>query len=397
MARIIPFAALRPDAAYARQVAALPYDVMSTEEAREMAKGNPYCFLRVDKAEIEFPPGMAFNDPAVYQKTRANLDKLAQDGILKQDAAPCLYLYRLTANGRAQTGLGVCVPTEDYFNDKIKKHELTRADKEQDRIDHIKACQAHTGPIFLTYRAEADIQALVDGWASKNAPVYDFVTQDGATQQLWVIDDAGVTAALVKAFEAVGCLYIADGHHRSAAACKSGGSDKFLAVIFPHDQLAIMDYNRVVKDLNGLTPQAFLQALARDFIVEKVSQPLKPAQTHQYGLYLGGEWYSLRYQHTPPADEVERLAVSVLQDKVLSPILGIQDPRTDKRIDFVGGVRGTAGLTARVDSSEMACAFTVCPTHMTELMAIADAGRIMPPKSTWFEPKLLSGLLIHRF
>jgi uncharacterized protein (DUF1015 family) len=418
MARVVPFAALRPKPEYAAQVAALPYDVMSTEEARAMAEGNPYCFLHVDKAEIDLPPGIPFNDPSVYETARAHLQKLIAGEILMQDAKPCFYIYRLTKDdgsfpqraappfsaGYAQTGLAACVYVEDYHNGLIKKHELTRPDKEQDRVNHILACGAHTGPIFMTYRDEAGGRDMMRAWTEAHPPVYDFVSDGNVRQQLWVVDEEAVIQTLTDTFNGVPCMYIADGHHRSAAAARAfaeaahmRGTDKFLAVLFPHDELAILDYNRLVTDLNGCTREGFLKALERDFNVTLSQTPVRPSRTHEYGLYMDGGWRRLTLKSEPPADLVDGLAVSVLQDYLLSPVLGIHDPRTDNRIDFVGGIRGTGGLTARVDSGEMEAAFTLCPTTLEELLAVADAGRIMPPKSTWFEPKLLSGLLIHRF
>lgn len=405
MATIYPFAALRPHPEQARSVAALPYDVMSAEEACEMAEGNPRSFLHVDKAEIDLDPELSPYDAAVYAKARENLVKLADDGILIKEENPCLYIYRLTAGGRTQTGLAACTSVDEYDRGIIKKHELTRKVKEQDRIDHINACGAHTGPIFITYRG-SDTQPcdLMRKWTEKHLPAYDFTAEDGVQHTLWVVDEPAAISALCDAFAAIPQLYIADGHHRSAAASAvakqhAGHSEagKFLSVIFPHDELTIMDYNRLVRDLNGLTPEAFLAALADDFTVTESAQPVKPDRTHHFGLYLAGKWYNMAYKHPAPTDAVEGLAVSVLQNRVLAPMLGIHDPQTDVRIDFVGGIRGTEGLVKRVDSGEMAVAFSLCPTTLPELMAVADAGRIMPPKSTWFEPKLRSGLLIHPF
>ena len=400
MARIIPFAALRPTPEYASKVAALPYDVMSTEEAREMAKDNPHSFLHIDKAEISFPPGMAFNDPAVYKKVDENLQKLITNNVLINDTKPCLYIYRLIMNGRSQTGLASCVYVEDYENDKIKKHEFTRPDKERDRVEHIKACKAHTGPIFLAYRAKKEISDIINNWVVNNSAAYDFVATDGVSHQLWVVNDDATIKALTLAFETVPCLYIADGHHRSAAASiahKEGGSGQFLAVTFPQDELEIMDYNRVVKDLNGMDKESFLSKLKNEFTITESTTPVAPKNINEFGMYLKGQWYKLQYTPPMPNDAVDGLAISVLQNQVLSPLLGIKDPRTDNRIDFVGGIRGMEGLTSRVDNDEMTVAFSITPTTMDELFNVADAGRIMPPKSTWFEPKLLSGLLIHRF
>ena len=413
MAVVRAFKAVRPAAALAGKVAALPYDVMNSEEARRMVEGNPYSFLHVDKAEIDLDPAIDLYDTRVYEKARDNLYKMIADGVFVQDEAACLYIYKQVMNGRAQIGIVGCTAVDDYRNNIIKKHELTRADKEQDRVNHVDYCDANTGPIFLTYRAKAAINALVERQMEK-APVYDFVSEDGIGHTVWVVDEDAVVQTICKEFASVDYLYIADGHHRSASAVRVGqmrrdakpsydGSEEFnyfLSVIFPDEQLYIMDYNRLVKDLNGNTEAQFMEKISEKFTVSAYegSGALKPVKKHTYGMYLAGKWYLLEAKDGSydAADPVARLDVSILQSNLLSPVLGIGDPRTDKRIDFVGGIRGLDALAARVDSGEMAVAFSMFPTTMEDLMDIADAGAIMPPKSTWFEPKLRSGLFIHK-
>ncbi|MCL2386492.1 MAG: DUF1015 family protein [Defluviitaleaceae bacterium] len=410
-----PFMAVRPKPEHAAAVAALPYDVMNTEEAREMAAGNPHSFLRVDKAEIDLPPETDPYSPAVYAKAKENLRALI-DSVMLQDAQPNLYIYRLTGYGQTQTGLAACVSAAEYELGLIKRHEFTRPDKEQDRINHVEACEAHTGPIFLAYRTEdaggTSPQTIMSEYVKKTA-TYDFTAEDGVRHEMWVVDNLETQDALIQAFREIPALYIADGHHRNATAVKVANKrneaagealdpnaehDYYLAVIFPHTELAILDYNRVVKDLNGLDETAFLAALEADWKVEKSPTPMKPERKHIVGMYMKNQWYRLELKTTPdPADVIGKLDCSVLQNTLLSPILGIKDPRADKRIDFVGGIRGLEGLEARVNSGEMAIAFALHPTSMPELMAVADADQIMPPKSTWFEPKLRSGLLVHLF
>jgi uncharacterized protein (DUF1015 family) len=401
--RVYPFAALRPAAGYASQVAAPPYDVLSSDEARVLVGGNGYSFLHVDKAEIDLPEDTGVHDAAVYAKAGENLRRMADTGVLIQEAVSAFYIYRLTMNGRSQTGLACCVDAADNETGIVKKHEFTRPDKEQDRVDHVLACSAHTGPIFMAYKSNAQLTDEMRSWCENNAPVYDFVSEDGVGHTVWVVDDAAAVRAIEAAAETVPCIYIADGHHRSAAAVRVSKmvdrdeAGRYLTVMFPQDELEILDYNRVVKDLNGLTAEGFIKTISVSFDVTPSEAPVKPAATYEYGLYTEGRWYRLTYKHAAPDDAVSALAVSVLQDKVLSPVLGIHDPRSDKRIDFVGGARGVAGLTERVDSGEMAAAFTLSATKMDELLNVADAGQVMPPKSTWFEPKLRSGLLIHKF
>ena len=414
MAVVRAFKAVRPAPRLAADVAALPYDVMNSQEARQMVVGNPHSFLHVDKAEIDLDPAMDLYDPRVYEKARDNLDQMIADDVFIQDETPCLYIYKQVMQGRTQIGIVGCASIDDYMENRIRKHELTRADKEQDRINHVDYCDANTGPIFLTSRARADINALVDGQMAAKAPVYDFTSDDGITHIVWVIDDAAVIEQLTAAFAGIENLYIADGHHRCASAARVGqmrrnakpdydGSEEFnyfLSVIFPDEQLYIMDYNRIVKDLNGNDKAAFLAKVEETFTVtpHAGSGALKPQAKHTYGMYLDGKWYLLEAKpgSFDPADPVAQLDVSILQNNLLHPILGIGDPRTDKRIDFVGGIRGLNALCERVDSGEMAVAFSMYPTTMEDLMDIADAGAIMPPKSTWFEPKLRSGLFIHK-
>ncbi len=412
MAILKAFKAIRPTIELADKVAALPYDVMDSDEAREMVKGNPYSFLHVDKAEIDLDPAIDHYDKVVYEKARDNMRGMITDGVLVQDKNACLYIYKQMMNGRAQIGLVGCNSIDDYINNIIKKHEFTRADKEQDRINHVDYTNANTGPIFLTYRAKKAINDMVDGWMANHKPVYDFVSEDSIGHTVWVIDDAAIISKLEAEFAAIDYLYIADGHHRSASAVKVGlkrreqfpnfkGDEEFnffLSVIFPDEQLYIMDYNRVVKDLNGNSSEEFSNKVREKFDIEeyKGEGQYKPSTKHTFGMYLDGKWFKLTAKAGTfnENDPVDRLDVSIMQNNLLSPILGIQDPRTDKRIDFVGGIRGLKELEKRVNAG-MKVAFSMCPTTIDDLMAIADAGQVMPPKSTWFEPKLRSGLFIH--
>lgn len=413
MSVVRAFKAVRPAAQLASQVAALPYDVMNSEEARQMVVGNPYSFLHVDKAEIDLDPSIDLYDTRVYEKARDNLNEMIANGVFIQDETPCLYIYKQVMDGRSQIGIVGCTSVDEYQNGQIKKHELTRADKEQDRINHVDYCDANTGPIFLTYRAKTSIDAQVNAVMASKAPVYDFTSEDGISHTVWVIDDTAAVEALCRDFATVDALYIADGHHRSASAVRVGmkrrqdnpaytGDEEFnffLSVIFPDDQLYIMDYNRIVKDLNGNTKEEFLAKVGKKFTVTPYDgETLKPEKKHTYGMYLDGKWMLLEAKDGTydAADPVARLDVSILQNNLLQPILGIGDPRTDKRIDFVGGIRGLKALSDRVDDGSMAVAFSMYPTTMEDLMDIADAGAIMPPKSTWFEPKLRSGLFIHK-
>lgn len=412
MAVFKPFYALRPTKERAKDVAALPYDVMSSGEARVMASGNPFSFLHVDKAEIDLDPSVDIYSEQVYLKARENLNRLVKDGILVKDAQKCYYIYRLTMDGRSQTGIVGCASIDDYADDIIKKHELTRADKEADRIRHVDCLDANTGPIFMTCRPDAGLSGLAAGWASSHEAAYDFISDDGVGHTVWVIDDPDTIAKIEETFSDTGCLYIADGHHRCASAYRVGqmrraanpgytGNEEFnffLSVVFPSDELAILDYNRVARDLNGNTPGQFIEKLKTCFDVEphNGNGPYKPEKKHVFGMYLDGKWYRLtaKPDSFQENDPVSRLDVSILQRNVLGNLLGIDDPRTDKRVDFVGGIRGLNELEARVENG-MAVAFSMYPTGLDDLMAIADTGLVMPPKSTWFEPKLRCGLFIH--
>lgn len=411
MSVLRPFKAYRPQKQLADRVAALPYDVMNSKEAAEMVKGNPYSFLHIDKAEIDLPEDTYIYDEAVYQKANENLEKAIADGVFVQDEKPCLYIYAQTWRGRTQTGIVGCTAIDDYINNVIKKHELTRADKEADRIHHVDTLDANTGPIFLAYRKNDRVHKLICDWISANECEYDFVS-DEVRQQVWVIDDDAVIAAFSEEFANIPSLYIADGHHRAASAVKVGlkrreqypnytGEEEFnffLSVLFCADDLAIMDYNRVIADLNGMTKEEFIAKISDSFSVELVgNNAYHPEKSHTFGMYLDGNWYKLTAKEGSfdESDPVLSLDVSILQNNLISPVLNITDPRSDKRIDFVGGIRGLEELEKRANS-DMCLAFSMFPTSLDELMAIADAGEIMPPKSTWFEPKLLSGLFIHK-
>lgn len=411
MAVFKAFKAIRPTRENASSVAALPYDVMNSEEAREMAKDKPNSFLHVDKAEIDLDRDTYIYDEKVYLKARENLDRLVNDGVCKEDEKPCFYIYRQIMDGRSQTGLVGCASIDDYINGVIKKHEFTRADKELDRINHVDYCDANTGPIFLAYRENEKISAIVNDWKNTHDCEYDFIS-DGVQNTVWVIDDDEKNKAISEEFEKSGCLYIADGHHRCASAVKVGqkrreqnpnynGTEEFnffLAVAFPKDELAIMDYNRVLKDTNGLDNKAFFEKIGESFdVTEAPFSPYRPEAKHCFGMYFEDKWYKLTAKEGTfdEADVVGRLDVSILQNNCIEPIFGIDDPRTDKRIDFVGGIRGLEELERRCHS-DMKIAFSMYPTSLDDLMAIADAGKVMPPKSTWFEPKLLSGLFIHK-
>jgi uncharacterized protein (DUF1015 family) len=404
---IKPFRALRPAPGRAAEVLAPPYDVLSSAEARERAKGKPWSFLHVSKAEIDLPAGTDPYDRAVYAKAGENLKRMVDAGVLIRDAKPCLYVYRLTWRGHVQTGLAAAASLADYATNRIRKHEHTTPAKEDDRVRQIEAVNAQTGPVMLGYPTAPEIDALLATTAA-GAPDIDVTADDGVRHQLWVIADDAKIAALTRAVDGLPALYIADGHHRSAAAARvaqSRGGDSshgdFLAVLFPQNEMTILDYNRVLRDLNGRTPQALLAELRQRYEVEAEDQPVGPAATFELGMYLAGRWYRLRLrtdEATKAArfgDPVGRLPITLLTRNIIEPIFGITDPRTDKRIDFVGGGRGLAELAHRVSSGEMAVAFALYPTQMSELMAVADAGEIMPPKSTWFEPKLADGMVSH--
>jgi len=402
MATIKPFPALRPKPELAQRICELPYDVMSSEEASQVAAGNPLSFLHVSKPEIDLPPGTGLYDAAVYAKGKENFNRLISQGALRQDAQSNFYLYRQVMCRHSQTGLVAVASCEQYLKDIVKKHELTRPDKEDDRVRHMEALDAQTGPVFLTYRA---IQELDDLFKSKTdgPPEIDFTASDGVRHTSWVIDRPSEIAFIEAAFARIPSLYIADGHHRSAAAARvyqtrkgAGASAHFLVVIFPHDQMQILPYNRVLRDLNGLTPGSVLQRLDTIFVIKTGGSDC-PARKHELGLYLQGQWRLLcfRPQFVAASDPIEKLDVTLLQKHVLTPLFGIDDPRTSKRINFVGGIRGTAELEKLVNSGQYACAFSMFPTRIEDLMAIADAGGIMPPKSTWFEPKLRDGMFCH--
>jgi uncharacterized protein (DUF1015 family) len=402
MATLRPFRAVRPKPELAARICEPPYDVMSADEARAMAEGNPLSFLRVSRPEIELPPGTDPYSPAVYQRGRENFQQLLAQGALFREATPCFYLYRQVMGAHAQTGFVAVASCQEYLDGLVKKHELTRPDKEDDRVRHIETLNAQTGPVFLTYRSVPALDDFISR-ATAAEPVVDFTAPDGVRHSVWVIHQPADMTFIQQQFEQVPCLYIADGHHRSAAAARvfqarggRGGSDVFLTVTFPHNQMQVLPYNRVVKDLHGLTPAQLLAKLDAVFVIQPEGSP-RPARKHTLALFLDGRWYSLAVR--PPfaatTDPVEGLDVSLLQKYVLDPILGIEDPRTSQRIQFVGGIRGTGELEKLVRSGRFACAFSLFPTGVEDLMKVADAGGIMPPKSTWFEPKLRDAMFCH--
>lgn len=409
MAIIRPFKGLRPQAALAAQVAARPYDVLSSAEAKVAAAGNPNSYYHVSKSEIDLPDGSDIHSQAVYEKAAENLQKFIKEGTLFQDAQPCYYIYKLVMDERAQVGLVCASSITDYNNGIIKKHEFTRPEKEQDRINHIKTTRAQTGNVFLAYNDVPELNVVIEHWQHKT-PAYDFTADDGIQHTIWVVDDAAVTAQITELFaEKVPFTYIADGHHRAASASlvqkefaakglvksEEDAANFFLTTIFPASQLAILDYNRLVKDLNGLTAADLLSRLDYDFTVEEVGHlPQKPAMLHEFSMYLENRWYRLvAREGTYTTDPIGILDVTILQNNVLDKLLGIKDPRTDKRIDFVGGIRGLEELVKRVNSGEMKVAFALYPVTIQQLFDIADSGNVMPPKSTWFEPKLRDGLI----
>ena len=404
MATVRPFRAFRPRPEVAPRVASPPYDVINTAEARRLAEGNPWSFLHVSRPEIDLPEGTDEHAHEVYAKAHENLESLVREGILAQDAEPRLYVYAQTMGTHRQVGVVGCASVAEYDADIIKKHEKTRADKEDDRTRHIDELGAHDEPVFLTYPADARIDELV-ATAQRSTPVYEFVTKDGVGHTLWALapDDS---RALAAAFESVAALYVADGHHRSAAASRvhrkrkgdGGEHDAFLAVVFPHDQMKIMAYNRVVRDLDGRAPEALLEAIRARFDVAPAKSP-EPPGSKAFGVYVGGAWYTatVRAGTYDAADPVASLDCSICQDQLLGPVFRVVDPRRDKHVDFVGGIRGAKELERRVDSGEMSIAVHLHPTSIVELMAVSDRGLLMPPKSTWFEPKLASGLFLHTF
>lgn len=412
MVKVRAFKAIRPTKELAHRVAALPYDVMNSDEAREMVEGNPYSFLHIDKADIDLDKAINKYDKVVYEKAKQNLESMIENKVFIQDEEPCLYIYQQTMNGKSQIGLVVCCSIDDYIKDKVKKHEFTTKAKEKDRINHVDYCDANTGPIFLTYRSNEILKNIVKEWSSKEA-LYSFVSEDGIKHDVWIIDNKNATENIINTFDSIDSLYIADGHHRANSAVTVGlkrrkenpnynGTEEFnyfLAVAFPHDELNILDYNRVVKDLNGFTKEQFLERVREGFHLKELQQDVKckPQQKGIFGMYLDGTWYELRNRTTITSglDEVNSLDVSILQNNLLAPILGIDDPRDSDRIEFIGGIRGLKELERRVNK-DMAVAFSLYPTLINEIMDIADKGEVMPPKSTWFEPKLRSGLFIHK-
>jgi len=411
MADIKPFLCIRPEVSVASRVAALPYDVYNRQEAKAETEREPMSFLKIDRAETQFPDTVDMYAPEVYEKARELLETAIADGIYMTEKQECYFIYELIMDGRSQTGIVACASIDDYMNNIIKKHENTREDKELDRIRHVDICNAQTGPIFLAYRAAEEIRETVQK-VKEQAPLYDFTAVDGIVHRVWKMDQAQDIQVIRTAFSGMDSIYIADGHHRAASAVKVGlrrreqnpgytGKEEFhyfLSVLFPDDELAIFDYNRVVKDLNGHNKEEFLQKVCENFDVKEIGKDAyRPAKKAEFGMYLDGIWYQLCAKENliSITDPVDSLDVSLLQDYLLEPVLGIGDPRTDKRIDFVGGIRGLKELERRV-SEDMAVAFAMYPTSIAELFAVADAGRLMPPKSTWFEPKLRSGLFIHK-
>ena len=410
MAIVRAFKAFRPKVGLESKIAALPYDVVNSEEAREMVRDNEYSFLHVDRAEVNLPKDTNIYDKAVYEKARDILDKMIQDGLYVQDDNPCMYIYRQTMNGNSQTGLVICAAIDDYINDKIKKHEHTRKDKEIDRINHVDYCDANTGPIFLTYRNQTEISKIMDKWI-QNEPLYDFISEDGNRHIIWIINNDSDIKKLTTLFKTIDSLYIADGHHRAKSAVEVGlkrrrenpgytGEEEFnyfLAIVYPDNELEVLDYNRTVKDLNGLNEDEFLSAIEKNFKIKVSKEAVKPKKKHTFGMYMNNIWYELEAKDGTfnEEDPMERLDVSILQNNLLSPILGIDDPTKSDRIEFIGGIRGIKELEKRANK-DMKVSFSMFATTIDDIMSIADSGMIMPPKSTWFEPKPRSGLFIHK-
>lgn len=411
--KIKAFKGFRPIESKVKEVASRPYDVLDSDEAREEAKGNPWSFLNVVKPEITLPPDTDHYSMKVYQAGKDNFEKLVNEGVFKQDKEDCLYIYELIMDGRSQNGIVACASVEDYMQGHIKKHELTRPDKEADRKNHVRVSMMNAEPVFFAYPSNKKLDATVES-IKKSKPAYSFVADDNIEHRLWVVSDRGDVQNIVKAFEEMPATYVADGHHRTAAAALVGNDLKkenpnhtgnesynyFLAVHFPDNQLAIMDYNRVVKDLNGHSVDSFIKGLSESFDVQKKGKhAYRPSRLHEFSMYLDGHWYSLTAKKGTynDNDPIGVLDVTILSARVLEPLLNIRDLRTDKRIDFVGGMRGLKELERRVNSGEMAVAFALFPVSMKQLIDIADSGEIMPPKTTWFEPKLRSGLVVHVF
>jgi uncharacterized protein (DUF1015 family) len=412
MAKITPFKGLRPLQSLASEVATLPYDVVNEREARAF-RNRPYNFYHVTRSEIDLPEGVDVHTQQVYDKAKENLDAMINDGILIQDADPCYYIYELEMDGRSQTGLICGSSVDDYNKNIVRKHEFTRPEKEKDRINHILTTRAQTGIVFLAYRDNDEVQTIIENWKRDHQPTYNFTAEDGIRHTFWVVDEYAKIGAITHTFaQDVPETYIADGHHRAASAAKvcaemrehgysitgEESFNYFVTCIFPESQLKILDYNRIVKDLNGMSPAQFLEALKTDFDVRITgsTEPYKPFSPHNFGMYIDGNWYELSVKPgTFVNDPTGVLDVSILQNNVLSKILGIHDPRTDKRVDFVGGIRGLGELEKRVNNKEAAAAFACYPVSLQQLFAIADSGEVMPPKSTWFEPKLRDGLVVY--
>jgi uncharacterized protein (DUF1015 family) len=411
MSLVLPFKAVRPQQKFVSQVAALPYDVMTREEGQKAVLGNPLSFMHVEKSEIDVPDGTKSDDSIIYQTAKRNFIDMRTKGILLQDESPCFYIYRQQMGSQIQTGIVGLMSASEYDAGKIKKHELTRKDKEEDRIRHVDAVNAQTGPVFISYRERQNMNKIVDK-ITAGVPEYDFTAEDGVKHTVWVVADAGQIEEIKKEFSGVDALYIADGHHRAAAATtiarerrakdsSKGYSNEYesvLAVFFPHTQLKVMDYNRAVKDLNGLTPEKYLEKISSCFTVSKNFTARSPQQLHDFGMYLGGEWYKITIKKGMynESDPVARLDAAILQEHLLDPVLGIKDPRVDDRIKFIGGIRGMDELEKLVNKDGFAVAFSLYPTTMEQIINVADAGAIMPPKSTWFEPKLRSGIFTHK-
>jgi len=400
MAIVIPFKALRPQPQFAPKIASRPYDVLNSREAKVEARGNPHSFLHITKSEIDLPEGTDVHSTDVYDKAKQNLNAFVQRGLLFKEDKACFYIYQLIMNGRSQTGLVGTSSIDDYEKGIIKKHEFTRPEKELDRINHIKSTRAQTGNVFLAYRNVEEIDTIINKWQSTHDPVYDFIADDGISHRIWVINSDQVNNSLTQLFrEKVPATYIADGHHRAASAAKTRlqtEENYFLTTLFPANELKILDYNRVIKDLNGYSLEEFIDKLKEDFDVEQVKESLSPIKLHEFGMYLKNKWYRLTAkENTYTNDPIGILDVTILSDNILDKLLGIADQRTDKRVDFVGGIRGLSELEKRVDSGEMAVAFNLYPVSIEQLFNIADSGNVMPPKSTWFEPKLRDGLLTH--
>lgn len=406
MSKIKPFKALRPAQQFAKNLASRPYDVLNREEAKAEAEGNAVSFLHITKSEIDLPEEEDIHSAHVYEKAKENLQAFIDNHILFSEEKPCYYIYQLIMNGKSQTGLVAVSSVDDYENDIIKKHEFTRPEKEKDRINHIATTGAQTGNVFLAYRNVAEVDEIINNWKDQHAPTYDFIAEDTISHTIWVVNDTQTMERISQLFEQqVPNTYIADGHHRAASAAKvrqqlgdkkTEEANWFLTTLFPANELQILDYNRVVKDLNGLNAATFLNELDGKFIVEKSEFPVKPKRLHDIGMYLKGSWYCLTAKESSYSnDPIGVLDVSILQENVFAPLLNILDQRTDKRVDFVGGIRGVKELEKRVNSGEMEVAFSLFPVSIEQLFDIADSGNVMPPKSTWFEPKLRDGLLTH--